>query len=311
MYFQFLRSLNETKNRGVDYMTLLPPEDCYISDVGSSSSDEEVDTNILDAAYNPDSALPHIPLDVSNDNDSSDDEVPLSTIAASLKNSTKKNDKKKNRNNFKWEKEDFQHNKIPIDVEYEAPKTILTPLQYFQNFWDESVIQYSAEQTNIYSTLSTGTSINTSPNEIKSFIGMELLMGIITMPSFEDYWSLNTRYSLIADVMPVKRFKKLRRLLHFQDNTADANGDRLFKIRPLLDMIRANCIKTKGENLYSVDEMMISYKGTKAGNLRQYMPKKPKKWGFKMFVRAGVSGIVYDFFLNLKIDPLFERLHAS
>jgi hypothetical protein len=27
------------------------------------------------------------------------------------------------------------------------------------------------------------------------------------------------------------------------------------------------------------------------------MPKKPKKWGFKMFVRADVSGIVYDFFV--------------
>ncbi|KAJ8969902.1 hypothetical protein NQ314_001536 [Rhamnusium bicolor] len=38
-------------------------------------------------------------------------------------------------------------------------------------------------------------------------------------------------------------------------------------------------------------------KGTKTGSLRQYMPKKPKKWGLKMFVRAGASGIVYDFFL--------------
>ena len=148
---------------------------------------------------------------------------------------------------------------------------------------------------------------------------MELLMGIIRMPSFEDYWSWNTRYNLIADVMPVKRFKKLRRLLHAQDNTADANGVRLFKIRPLLDMIRANCIKTKGENLYSIDEMMISYKGTKAGNLRQYMPKKPKKWGFKMFVRAGVSGMVYDFFIytgfttfdNMAFSPTESKLGSG
>nr|CAH7752009.1 unnamed protein product [Callosobruchus chinensis] len=97
--------------------------------------------------------------------------------------------------------------------------------------------------------------------------------------------------------MPVKRFKKLRRLIHFQDNNAEPNGDRFFKIRPLLEKIRENCNKTEDEELYSIDEMMILYKGTKAGNLRQYMPKKPKKWGFKMFVRAGVSGIVYDFLM--------------
>lgn len=324
--FQFLAGINDRTNRKLDYATLLPPEDCYVSDVGSSSDDEEVYTHSLGNNYDPDLAplpvpinvsndiyssddeasdfnnipditTPHVPVDASNDNDGSDDDVPLSIIAASLKNSAKNQGKKNNRTNFKWKKEDFRHNKIPIDVEHEAPKAILSPLQYFQKFWDEPVVQYISEQTNFYSTLTTGTSINTSPNEIKAFMGIEILMGIIRMPSFEDYWSIRTRYSLIADVMPVKRFKKLRRLLHFQDNTAAANGDRLFKIRPMLDMIRANCIKTKGENLYSIDEMMISYKGTKAGNLRQYMPKKPKKWGFKMFVRAGVSGIVYDFFI--------------
>ena len=29
--------------------------------------------------------------------------------------------------------------------------------------------------------------------------------------------------------------------------------------------------------------------------MRQYLPKKPKKWGFKVFARCGVSGITYDF----------------
>lgn len=41
--------------------------------------------------------------------------------------------------------------------------------------------------------------------------------------------------------------------------------------------------------------MMVPYKGTRAGNLRQYIQNKPHKWGFKIFVRAGISGIIYDF----------------
>ncbi|CAF4773020.1 unnamed protein product [Pieris macdunnoughi] len=43
--------------------------------------------------------------------------------------------------------------------------------------------------------------------------------------------------------------------------------------------------------------MMIPYKGRKAGNRKQYMKDKPSKWGFKNYVRAGVSGMIYDFIL--------------
>lgn len=42
--------------------------------------------------------------------------------------------------------------------------------------------------------------------------------------------------------------------------------------------------------------MMVPYKGKKAGSRRQYMKNKPKKWGFKLFVRAGIDAMVYDFF---------------
>jgi len=41
--------------------------------------------------------------------------------------------------------------------------------------------------------------------------------------------------------------------------------------------------------------MMVPYKGIKAGSLRKYLPSKPHHWGFKIFVCAGVSGMVYDF----------------
>lgn len=53
----------------------------------------------------------------------------------------------------------------------------------------------------------------------------------------------------------------------------------------------------ENENKFSIDEMMIVYKGRKAGNRKQYMKDKPNKWGFKNYVRAGVSGMIYDFIL--------------
>ena len=29
--------------------------------------------------------------------------------------------------------------------------------------------------------------------------------------------------------------------------------------------------------------------------MRQYLPKKPHKWGFKLWGRSGISGFLYDF----------------
>ena len=47
-------------------------------------------------------------------------------------------------------------------------------------------------------------------------------------------------------------------------------------------------MEIESENKFLIDEMMLPYKGKKAGSLRQYLPSKAKKWGFKIFVRAGV-----------------------
>ena len=38
---------------------------------------------------------------------------------------------------------------------------------------------------------------------------------------------------------------------------------------------------------------MIPFKGR--SSLKNYMKNKPHKWGYKVFTREGVSGIVYDF----------------
>ncbi|XP_039287906.1 uncharacterized protein LOC120352223 [Nilaparvata lugens] len=66
-------------------------------------------------------------------------------------------------------------------------------------------------------------------------------------------------------------------------------GMKLNKIIGPHDKIIAN------EKHQSIDEMMAPFKGTRAGSRKQYIKSKPHKWRFKIFVRSGVSGIVYDF----------------
>ncbi len=55
-----------------------------------------------------------------------------------------------------------------------------------------------------------------------------------------------------------------------------------------------------------VDEVMIRYKGTGAGILRQYIGNTPDKWGFKVSCRASSSGIIHDLLLYQGASTFFN-----
>jgi hypothetical protein len=114
-------------------------------------------------------------------------------------------------------------------------------------------------------------------------------------------------YPSIADIMPRKRFEKLRRFLHFVDNMAndDNTQDKLFKVCCVVEEVAPNCRKVHPEENHSVDEQIIPLK-TKYSRIQQYNPKKPVKWGFKNLVRAGSSGFMYDFYIYAGKDEMLE-----
>ncbi len=182
------------------------------------------------------------------------------------------------------------------------------PIDFFHLFFDKEMINLIAEQTNLYSTqcnLNKG-SIGVSSQEIKNFIGILLKMCIVQMPRYRMYWENCTRYDNVAKVMSRNRFEEIKRFLHFVDNSTrplqgSPDTDKLFKIRPLFEKLRKNCLQIKPEEHNSIDEQMIPFKGR--SNLRRYLPKKPKKWGFKLFSRNGQSGFCYDFDMEGAPNP--------
>jgi hypothetical protein len=104
---------------------------------------------------------------------------------------------------------------------------------------------------------------------------------------------------IIANAMSVNRFAKIMQLLHYNDNnlipsTDSADYNKCFKIQPLVNYIRAKVLAIVVPETYlAVDEQMVPFKG--ASGLKRYLPKKPKKWGYKLWALAGVSGYVYTF----------------
>ena len=166
----------------------------------------------------------------------------------------------------------------------------MSPYDFFSKFWSDDITELIVGQTNLYSVLKNGRSVNTNSLEIEQFFGIQMMMGIISMPAYINYWVAETRVNIIADTMSKRRYKALRGSIHLVDNTLQdpSKPDKLFKIRPLLDMVRINCLKVEPEEVMSVDEQIIPSK-TKRSGIRQYNLKKPIKWDFKMLFRAGAN----------------------
>ena len=109
--------------------------------------------------------------------------------------------------------------------------------------------------------------------------------------------------------MSSKRFRTLRSMLHFNNNeNARSSTDRFFKLRPIFCSITRQFLQVKAIPTQSIDELMVAYKGTTAGSLRQYFKTKPDKWWYKLFCRASVNGFIHDI-LMCQGDPTFISHH--
>lgn len=98
--------------------------------------------------------------------------------------------------------------------------------------------------------------------------------------------------------MSVNKFENIRRFMHFNDNTLDLpkdnpNRDRVFKVRPIIDAFNKKFGSVPIEENLSLDEQLCPTKSVLY--IKQYLPLKPHKWGYKLFVLCGVSGYGYNF----------------
>jgi hypothetical protein len=63
----------------------------------------------------------------------------------------------------------------------------IRPLEYFTQFFSLDILSDIVDQNNLYSTQVRGQSLATTTREITDFFSILLLMGIMQLPSYEDY----------------------------------------------------------------------------------------------------------------------------
>ena len=170
------------------------------------------------------------------------------------------------------------------------------PVEYFSSQFDDDMKANIVDQSNLYATqVNANKPLGLDISALEKFVGILFLMSVVRMSRARMYWSLKMRFPKIADVMPLSRWETIKRMLHISDNNScpDDCTDRLYKIRPLIDAITTKVRSILPGEKMSIDEQVVPFKGK--SRLRQYNPKKPKKWGYKVFVLSGINGLIHNF----------------
>ncbi|KAM4544857.1 piggyBac transposable element-derived protein 4-like [Odontesthes bonariensis] len=155
-------------------------------------------------------------------------------------------------------------------------------------------------------------------SEMKAFISLHLSMGLVEKSEVEDYWAefWPTATPGFGKVMSRNRFEIIMSFLHFVNNEhyigrGQPGHDRLFKIRPVINLIVPQYSKVYGPSKHlSLDEMTIAFKGRSI--LKMYNPNKPDKYGYKVFVVSEAkSGYVLEWSMYTGQSRPDESVHGA
>ncbi|XP_040067151.1 piggyBac transposable element-derived protein 3-like [Ixodes scapularis] len=168
----------------------------------------------------------------------------------------------------KWKKDLLQVPHPDFSRTFSEPNDLESPITLFRKFLANDMLKRLVEHTNLYSTQKYGSSVNTTALELEQYI----------------------------DTMSRNRFLRLMKCLHVVNNlevTEEEKKDKLWKLRPWILGLQRNLASIEKEEFNAVDEIMVAFTGRSF--LKQYIPNKPTPWGFKLWGRAGTTGILYQF----------------
>ncbi|XP_046805712.1 piggyBac transposable element-derived protein 3-like [Lucilia cuprina] len=201
-----------------------------------------------------------------------------------------------------WKKGNLQFKKeqVKFGGDISLPdniKALDTPYKVWCHLFPKSLEEHIVNESIKYSGID---NINFSISELRKFIGILFYMSYYKLPNSRDYWSEKEDrcVNIIKKQMNRRRFEKIREIIHFNDKDKkpsrdDPNRDRLYLIRPIIESLNRNFGSVPKLSRLCVDEQMCS---SKIGNyMKQYMPNKPKKWGFKFYVMCDTMGYAYKF----------------
>ncbi|KAF2881285.1 hypothetical protein ILUMI_24885 [Ignelater luminosus] len=116
----------------------------------------------------------------------------------------------------------------------------MTPLEIFKLFFDEEVVTVFVTETKKCALLKNDGNMNVSSEEIKAFLGILILSGYNILPEKKYYWDTKSdmKNKLVSECMRRDRFLFITRYFHIGDNSDICHGDGLFKLCPLITLLK-------------------------------------------------------------------------
>ena len=180
-------------------------------------------------------------------------------------------------------------------------KDSASPIDVFQLMLTGEIVEAIVQQSKRFASQK-GVNLQLCAEELLAFIAINIAMGMLRLPQMRDYWTRSEVLSTpwFPSIMPRDRFITILRFLHLADSSkqkrkGEDGYDPLYKVRPIVDHLSAVFSKYYQPSCkLSIDEMMI---GTRCRiSFLQYMPKKPTRFGIKVWVIAEAkTGYVLDF----------------
>ena len=160
-------------------------------------------------------------------------------------------------------------------------------------------MQHIVEQSNLYATQeSPAKPLRLTCIKVEQFFVVIMMMSIFALLSSRLYWSLNMAILVISRIMSSTRFEQIKRYIHFNDNSSmlppgNPNFDKLFKVRLLIEHFREKFNAIPMSRMLCIDKQMIPFKGN--SSMKMYIPSKPYKYGYKVFILCNYQGLVHNF----------------
>ena len=149
---------------------------------------------------------------------------------------------------------------------------------FFKLFFTEEIIDTIVAETNRYAHQQNanrarkdgswfaehGNATDLTPEELKAFLGILILMGIIKLPSLKSRWNEDEPYFYqpnIAKVMTRDRFLAIMRYIHLANNEDMPPREdpefRLFRVQHFLTEMQYNCLNSFLHNFDIKRELLI------------------------------------------------------
>ena len=178
-----------------------------------------------------------------------------------------------------------------INTNTKSAPAISTPFEAFNLFFDDELLDKITYESNLKSVLK-GKSINLTADELRVFLGLNILMGYNPMHKMAHYWFGRDDLGVpaVLKAMTRDRFFEILSNLHLNDSSKMIQEDKIYKVQMIVEHLNQtfSLMKAVPEHV-SLDKLMIEFEGRNC--LKQRDPIKQ----FELWCLADDSGYIHKF----------------